>query len=350
MDDKKKIRIVHVLKSSIYSGAENVVITIIKNLQDEFDFTYIATDGPIKETLEKEHIPHILLKRFNRKSLKNAIGKCKPDIVHAHDFSATVTCAMIRGQFRLISHLHYDPPWVRRWNWKTLAYLGVATKVSRILVVSEGSYENMIFSKVLQRKVIILKNPMDINRILELGNQEKVKGYDLLFVGRFVEQKDPKQFIEIVSILSAKEKNIRCAMIGMGELWEECRYLVEKKALQNNIEFLGFQDNPYTYMKASRMLCMTSKWEGYGLVVAEANILGVPVISTRTGGVTDILGKTAVELCNNTEEFVDKIWTVLNDKSEYQRWCKRALMRQEEFSSVEKYKNQIKKIYEYKGK
>ena len=49
MDRINKKKIVHVLKSSIYSGAENVVLTIINNIQDEFNFVYIATEGPIRE-------------------------------------------------------------------------------------------------------------------------------------------------------------------------------------------------------------------------------------------------------------------------------------------------------------
>ena len=54
MDKKRKIA--HVLKSSIYSGAENVALTIIKGLQEEYEFVYIATEGPIREKLEEENV------------------------------------------------------------------------------------------------------------------------------------------------------------------------------------------------------------------------------------------------------------------------------------------------------
>ena len=59
MANDRKLRVLHVLKSSIYSGAENVAITIIKQLNNRFEFIYVATDGPIREKLEEEKIPQI---------------------------------------------------------------------------------------------------------------------------------------------------------------------------------------------------------------------------------------------------------------------------------------------------
>ena len=53
MNVGEKLKIAHVLKSSIYSGAENVVLTIMKGLREEFEFLYIATEGPIREKLEE---------------------------------------------------------------------------------------------------------------------------------------------------------------------------------------------------------------------------------------------------------------------------------------------------------
>ena len=49
MNVGEKLKIAHVLKSSIYSGAENVVLTIMKGLREEFEFLYIATEGPIRK-------------------------------------------------------------------------------------------------------------------------------------------------------------------------------------------------------------------------------------------------------------------------------------------------------------
>lgn len=340
---KKKI-VAHVLKSSIYSGAENVALTIIKGLQDEFEFVYIATEGPIREKLNQEQIPCFLLEKFDRKHVKKALESIKPDIIHAHDFSATVMC-VLSSHCPIISHLHYDPPWARVWNLKTLIYAVLGKKVSTILAVSQRAYENLVFSDILKDKMQMVGNPIDKNYILSLGEDRKQERYDLLFVGRFVEQKAPELFIEIVKRVRDMGKNLHCAMVGAGELEEQCRMKIRENNLQDYIELLGFQKNPYQFMKSSKILCVTSRWEGYGLVAAEANILGIPVLSTMTGGVTEIFGENAVELCRDADDFVKKILLLLNEPKEYQRWQKRADERAKDFITPDVYIRKLEEIY-----
>ena len=344
MDRINKKKIVHVLKSSIYSGAENVVLTIINNIQDEFNFVYIATEGPIREKLEQEHVPFRLLSEFKYENLKKVLEEEKPDIIHAHDFSATVMCALC-GKYRIISHLHYDPPWARRWNFKTAAYVCMGRRIARILAVSGGAYHNLIFSDMFQAKMSIIGNPIDKERILYMGGKEQLPIYDLLFVGRLVEQKAPQMFIEIVGKLKQSGRSIKCAMVGTGDLEKMCRELIEQNGLQSSIELLGFQENPYLYMRMSKLLCMTSRWEGYGLVAAEANILGIPVLSTKTGGVTELFGEKAEELCNGSDDFFEKIQKLLSDSELYQIWKMRALKRAKEFTSPKEYSEKLSLIY-----
>ena len=249
MNSRQKLRIMHVLKSSVYSGAENVVITIIRSLSEQFDFIYVATDGPIREVLERENIPFQLLPAFDRKNLYGAIAARHPDIVHAHDFSATVLCASIRGGFRLISQLHYDPPWVRKWNVKTIMYRLCRPKIDRVLTVSGKSFENMVFAPCYREKMTVVGNPIDSDRIQRLAREippELGDGTcDLIFVGRLVEQKNPQQFIRLVSALKTKMPDIKAWMLGSGELDHDCEALIEELGLERNVELKGFCSNPY---------------------------------------------------------------------------------------------------------
>ena len=341
MNRINKKKIAHVLKSSIYSGAENVVLTIIKSIQGEFDFVYIATEGPIREKLEQEQVPFCLLSEFKYEKLKKVLEQEKPDIIHAHDFSATVMCALC-GKYRVISHLHYDPPWARKWNLRTAAYVCMERRIARILAVSGEAYHNLIFSDMFQAKMSIVGNPIDKKRILDMGGKEQVPIYDLLFVGRLVEQKAPQIFIEIVGKLKQSGRSIKCAMVGTGDLEKVCQELIKQKGLQSNIELLGFQENPYLYMRMSKLLCMTSGWEGYGLVAAEANI---PVLSTKTGGVTELFGAKAEELCNSPDDFLEKIQKLLSDSDLYQIWKMRALKRAEGFTTPKEYAEKLSLIY-----
>ena len=350
----EKLKIAHVLKSSIYSGAENVVLTIINGLKDQFDFIYIATEGPIREKLEAEGVSFFLLKRFDRKHLEKALKETVPDIVHAHDFSATVLCAMVPGRFRLISHLHYDPPWVKSWNGKTLCYMLCSRRIETILTVSKNIFQSMVFADKCRGKLQVIGNPVDGKQIrsfakLPVLRTEEEPGCDMIFVGRFVEQKNPDRFINLVK--KVKDRGwleIRAWMLGEGELLDRCRDLISNLNLQDNIELKGFQSNPYPFILRAKLLCMTSRWEGFGLVAAEANLLGVPVLSTDNSGCREILGEGAPELCRSDEEFLEKIFLLHESPEVYEQWRQRSLARAEQFDNMDRYMETMAAIYREK--
>ena len=354
MNVGEKLKIAHVLKSSIYSGAENVVLTIMKGLREEFEFLYIATEGPIREKLKEEQVPFKLLERFDRKHLSQALNEYQPDIVHAHDFSATVLCAAVPGRFWLISHLHYDPPWVKNWNGKTLCYALCSRRVETILTVSENIFRSMVFAGKCGGKLQVIGNPVDGRQIRSLARlpalqPEEESGCDMIFVGRFVEQKNPERFIELVK--KVKDRGwleIRAWMLGEGELLEKCRDLISNLKLQDNIGLKGFQSNPYPLIRQAKLLCMTSRWEGFGLVAAEANLLGVPVLSTDNSGCREILGEGAPELCRSDEEFLEKIFLLHESPEVYEQWRQRSLARAEQFDNMDRYMETMAAIYREK--
>ena len=348
---KRRIKVMHVLKSFIYSGAENVVFTIMHGLQEQVDFLYVATEGTIRNKLEEERLNFRLVPVFNRSELSKAIKEFQPDIVHAHDFSATVLCATIPGRFRLISHLHYDPPWVQRWSLKTIIYSMCYPRISKLIAVSEKTYSNMAFSGVYQTKRQIMPNPIDEDRIRQRAEvvipELQDKSCDLIFIGRLVEQKNPQRFIQLVH--QVKERgfsNIHAWMLGDGELRADCENLIHELGLDGQITMYGFCENPYPYLKHSRILCMTSRWEGFGLVAIEANTLGVPVLSTPTSGCTEVLGEGAEELCETDEAFVSGTIKMLKEEKIYDKNRIGALKRAMIYDNKEVYMNGLHQLYQ----
>lgn len=90
------MKVLHVLQSNRYAGAENVACTIIKMFQqsqENIEFFYISPNGKIKEILDKEKIKFIPIKKLSYLQLKKIIDEIKPDIIHAHDFKSSVLCS-----------------------------------------------------------------------------------------------------------------------------------------------------------------------------------------------------------------------------------------------------------------
>ena len=84
-------------------------------------------------------------------------------------------------------------------------------------------------------------------------------------------------------LLQAYAKTVRklpLVLVGKGRLEEEIKQLATELGISDSIKFLGFQTNPYPLIKSAALMVLTSKFEGFGYVIVEAQALGVPVIST----------------------------------------------------------------------
>jgi len=69
-------------------------------------------------------------------------------------------------------------------------------------------------------------------------------------------------------------------LVGKGKLQEQMQQLAMELGIADNVKFLGFQANPYPLIAGAALLVLTSKFEGFGYVIVEAQALGVSVIST----------------------------------------------------------------------
>ena len=84
------MRILHVLATSLFSGAENVACQIIGLCADsDHEMIYCSPDGQIRESLEQRGISFEPIKSLTASELKKAIDRVKPDIIHTHDMRAS---------------------------------------------------------------------------------------------------------------------------------------------------------------------------------------------------------------------------------------------------------------------
>ena len=108
-------------------------------------------------------------------------------------------------------------------------------------------------------------------------------------------------------------------MVGQGELEGACKQAIHDLDLGDNVQMLGFHENPYPYMCAGRVLIVPSSWEGFGLVALEAQLLGVPVLCTPVGGLPDVVKQgLGGFLCATDEAFVERAIQLLAQPSLHQ--------------------------------
>lgn len=344
---EKKI-IVHLLASNKYSGAENVALTIIKKVKkksDEYEFYYVSPIGEIQDICIEKGVNYIPLKDFSISTIKKVIRKVKPNIIHAHDPTATVKAVLSSKDSKaiVISHLHNNNPIMRTKNLRSFLYFLCSKKVKYTLTVSESIMDEYVYASKAKNEVILIGNPIDFNEITKYTSKEK--NIDLLFVGRLTKQKNPEQFINICEqLIREKGLDIKCVMIGDGELFKTTQAIINKRGLQKNIIMKGFLYQPYKEMAKARILLMTSDWEGYGLVAIESMITGTLVVAHKVGGLSSIINNDHGFLYEYKDSAVQEIEKLLSDDIYYEKKKNAIANYIKEFDN-EKYCNEIIDIY-----
>lgn len=338
------IKVMHVVKSGGYSGAENVAIKIIKMSKDKVISTYTSPSGAINEYLSKEQIAHFEINKLNIKNIKKAITDCRPDIIHAHDFFSSTICALVCTKLPIISHLHNNSPWIKTLNYKSIAYRITSSKYKKIITVSDAIVKEYIFRNSIVGKTEIIGNPIDIGHIREQAGNEAIK-FDVGFLGRMSQPKNPFLFVDIIEQLKNRIKNITAVMIGDGELRTEVEKRVVEKGLKSNILILGFQKNPYYYLNQIKVLCMPSIWEGYGLAAVEAISLGKPVICSNAGGLPSIIDESCGKVCYSVSDYCTSISELLENNDKYELKSRNAYVKAELFDNMDEYSRKILDIY-----
>lgn len=337
-------RVLHVTMSNAYGGAETVVFSIIDNLNGQYDFKYLCPEGKIEEILIENNIEYKTFKSL--REIKKTIEEINPDVIHAHDFTASVISGLFGGNRRIISHLHTNHRWIKSLNIKSIIYYLISFKFKKIVLVSKSMAKDMYFYNGLSKKSDIIINPINKEKILNLSSKYYVgENYQLGFLGRLSDYKDPLKFIDIINKLKQKNNNIRAVIVGDGELRESCKIKVKELDLSENIDFKGFLKNPFPVVKNTSILVMPSKVEALGLSAIEAMALSKPVIASNIGGLSDFINEKNGALCNNLEEFIENIENILNDRKKYSEMANNALKTANELSNINGYVCKIDELY-----
>ena len=306
---KKKIRILHVLSSHIYSGAENVVCQIISMFRSDPDYemVYCSPDGPIREALEARQVPYVPIEKVCRREIQRVIAEVSPNLVHAHDVRASIVCAMAAGgvgenRLPVISHIHACFDSMTKISAKSLSYLLFSGSFKKIFWVSESSLKHYAFSGLVKGKSQILYNVIDPDKLKQLLEEDTASyGYNVVFLGRFTDQKNPQRIVGILECLQ-KQLQFQAAMIGDGELYSSIQQMVQEKGLEQVIALPGYQSNPYKALASAKAFLMASRYEGTPMSVLEAMALGVPVVSTATDGIADVVKSGVTGYLEETDE------------------------------------------------
>jgi len=342
------MKVMHVLNSRIYSGAEKVVCQIIKSFRDDVEMVYCSPDSEIvRQMLSEQGVTFLPMETMSISELKRVIAQEKPDLIHAHDMRASFFSALCCGKIPLVSHIHNNAYDARGLSPKTVAYLLAGFRAKHILWVSNSSYEGYAFHKLFAKKSSVLYNIIDTDQIFEkLAADDNAYDYDMIYVGRLTFQKDPQRLMRLCARLKESKPDLKVAIVGTGELEAEVKQLCQELNIQDTVQFLGFQSNPIKMVHDSKAMILTSRWEGTPMCALEAMALGTPVVSTPSDGMTDLLDDGINGyLTDDDAVMAEKLLRIMNDPQHRTFLGENAKKKFAEINDAPKYKQAIYDCY-----
>ena len=345
----RPLKVLHLISTSLFSGAENVACQIINLFKDEssYDMRYCAVIGKNKEALEIRKIPVLKLDKFNIHDIKKAIKEYNPDIIHAHDPKSTIASVISSRGKKIIAHIHSNHRYMRKISIKScIFHFYIEKRTSDIIWVSDSALNEYIFNKKNNKKInsIVLRNVVNPNELKDIAINDKNKySFDLVFLGRMEDVKNPLRFIDIMSQIQKNKRDIKVAMIGDGSLMNEVKTKVNELGLEKNTTIFGNLINPYKILLSSKILVITSRYEGTPMNALESIACGIPIVSTPVDGLLEIINKKY--LCSTDKDFIKIITMLLNDNGLYNKYNIDLITINNRINDVSIYKRKITELY-----
>lgn len=226
----------------------------------------------------------------------------------------------------------------RRWT---------AKKADAIVVLTDEDKQNYKKEVRIEGKIIRIYNPME-------SFEDNNVGYNLdskliISAGRLTAQKGFDMLVDVANIVLKKHLDWKWIVCGEGEERKALEEKINKYGLERNLILQGNVNNIEDYYRKSAMFVLTSRAEGFGLVLTEAKKEGLPCVSFRCpAGPSEIIldGINGYLIdCFDIEQMAEKIDLLIEDVNMRKNFSDKALEGTEKFD-INKIATQWKDLIE----
>lgn len=346
--DMKKV--LFVIESLGGGGAEKVLTTIVKYLdKSKYDITVLLVTEVGIYLKEVKKYCRVVAMLPSYDSLESFVDKLKYKLDYKYIYSSSprkvykkyikeeydIEIAFVEGYAtRLIANspnknskkiawVHTDMkenPYSDQYYKSLEEHIECYKNFNDVICVSSSVKKVMEDKFKLENNLKVIYNPIDAHQILEKANEFTVKKdltkTNIITVGRLENQKGFDRLINAIGRINSDKLNIHLNILGEGSKYNELKDLIHLNKLENTVSLLGFKKNPFPWVLSSDIFICTSRAEGYSLVIAEAMVLGIPIISVNCSGPNELLdfGKYGLLIENSDSAIRDVLCSIVDKK------------------------------------
>jgi glycosyltransferase involved in cell wall biosynthesis len=178
---------------------------------------------------------------------------------------------------------------------KTLAFhimIPLLRKVDATIAVSNFTAKTLKINGIPQRRIFVSGNAIDLDSINKIEPYETKKTFDGVFVGRISKEKGIIDLVEVWKRVTKNRGKAKLLIIGSGLELAQLRNRIAEAGLEDNILLRGRCSDTelFSLLKSSKVFVFPSRFEGWGIAVAEALACGLSVIAYNIPALEEVFG------------------------------------------------------------
>ena len=298
------MNILYVITGLGLGGAEKVVVNLADQmtlLGHNVKIAYLTGEVLVKPASSDVEIIALHLNSVRdflpaSKKYRKLLKSFCPDVIHAHMVHANLFARLNRAFCQVpklicTAHSSNEGGKVRMFAYRLTNRLSdINTNVSQTAteeMIRKGAFTN--------NDLITVYNGINLDEFNTNPKTTKLdrKTLNLISVGSFSDPKDYPNLINAFGIVKNRNNtDIKLTIVGDGKLRPVIESLIKELSLEKDITLLGRRSDISELLNASDIFLLASKFEGFGLVVAEAMACECYVVATDSGGVAEVMGDT----------------------------------------------------------
>ncbi|MEO0096943.1 MAG: glycosyltransferase [candidate division WOR-3 bacterium] len=328
-----------------------VILQVIGNLSGGGAQSLLLNFLKEKEAKKFEYRIFTLEKKYSLKtfiSLIKEIKKLKPKIIHAHLFPELYYVAFASFFYKKAKYLYTEHNiFNRRQKYKILYPLEkfIYQRYDKIIACANIVKERLIsYLPFLKEKIITIQNGFSLKEKEIKESQEKS---DIIFIGRLEEQKGVDILLKALKILKEEKITPETFIVGYGSLEEILKDYCKKEGLIN-VKFLSKRNDALSFLKASKIFVLPSRWEGLPITILEAASLKKPIITTDAGGIKEVLNEDEAIFVerDNPSSLSAAIKNLLFNENLQEELSEKAFSKVSNHFSIKTFSKKLTKLYE----
>ena len=350
--NQERINVMWLIKGLGSGGAENLLVSAAKHVdRDRFNYSaayFLPWKDQLVEGIEaqgipvtcfKQRVPYDLRALF---ALNRKLRKDKIDILHAHlPYSGLV--GRLASKFSPVKKVVYSEHNVwERYN----KVMRVANKFTykmndAVVAVSENVEESIRSGMNVgdSLRLNTIENGVDVEQLSTLSKASKWLKEELgipaenrivTCVANFTPKKRHTDLLAAAKRTLASTPDVSFVLVGIGPLLDDVKAEAKTLGIDKNVVFTGLREDAREIIAASDMFMLSSEFEGMPISVLEAMGTKTPVLSTRVGGLPEMLveGTEGMMVDSlNPEKLSDAINDLLANETLRRSLAERAFVR-----------------------